>query len=61
MEREQINNKINARQGLPLQVGKNLGKSTNKDKLIQENEKGKFFLDSQQEDPQKKRVLDKYN
>ena len=61
LERQQRNNKINARQGLALQVGKNLGKPTNKDKLIQENERGTFFLDSQQEDPQKKKVLDKYN
>ena len=61
IEREQRNNKISARQGLALQVGKNLGKPTNKDKLIQENERGTFFLDSQQEDPQKKKVLDKYN
>ena len=61
LEREKIRNKINARQGLALQVGKNLGKPTNKDKLIQENERGKFFLDDQQEDPQKKKVLDKYN
>ena len=59
LERQQRNNKINARQGLALQVGKNLGKPTNKDKLIQENERGTFFLDSQQEDPQKKKVLDK--
>ena len=61
LEREKIKNKISARQGLALQVGKNLGKPTNKDKLIQENERGKFFLDDQQEDPQKKRVLEKYN
>ena len=61
MEREQIRNKINARQGLALQVGKNLGKPTNKDKLIQENERGTFFLDNQQEDPQRKKVLEKYN
>ena len=44
LEREKIRNKINARQGLALQVGKNLGKPTNKDKLIQENERGKFFF-----------------
>lgn len=61
IQREQINNKINARQGMALQVGKNLGKPTNKDKLIQENEQGIFFLNNQQEDPQKKKVLDKYN
>ena len=61
LEREKIKNKISARQGLALQVGKNLGKPTNKDKLIQENERGKFFLDDQQEDPQKKKVLEKYN
>ena len=61
LEREKIKNKISARQGLALQVGKNLGKPTNKDKLIQENERGKFFLDAQQEDPQKKKVLEKYN
>ena len=61
IKREQINNKINKRQGLALQVGKNLGKPTNKDLLIQENEKGIFFLNNQQEDFQKKKVLDKYN
>ena len=61
LEQEKINNKINARQGMALQVGKNLGKPTNKDLLIQENERGTFFLDNQQEDPQKKKVLDKYN
>ena len=61
IEREQRNNKISARQGLALQVGKNLGKPTNKDLLIQENEKATFFLNNQQEDPQKKKVLDKYN
>ena len=61
LEREKIKNKISARQGLALQVGKNHGKPTNKDKLIQENERGKFFLDDQQEDPQKKKVLEKYN
>ena len=61
MEKAQINNKINARQGMAAQVGKHLGQPTNKDRLIQENEKGTFFLDNQQEDPQKKKVLDKYN
>ena len=61
IKREQINNKINQRQGLAQQVGKNLGKPTNKDLLIQENERGIFFLDNQQEDYQKKKVLDKYN
>ena len=35
IKREQINNKINQRQGLAQQVGKNLGKPTNKDLLIQ--------------------------
>ena len=60
LEREQIRNKINVRQGLAIQVGKNLGKPTNKDRLIQENERGTFFLDNQQEDPQRKKVLDKY-
>ena len=61
IKREQINNKINQRQGLAQQVGKNLGKPTNKDLLIQENERGIFFLNNQQEDYQKKKVLDKYN
>ena len=61
IKREQINNKINKRQGLAQQVGKNLGKPTNKDLLIQENERGTFFLNNQQEDYQKKKVLDKYN
>jgi len=60
IKREQINNKISARQGMAIKVGKNLGKPTNKDLLIQENEKGTFFLNNQQEDPQKKKVLDKY-
>ena len=60
IKREQINSKINARQGMAIKVGKNLGKPTNKDLLIQENERGTFFLDNQQEDPQKKKVLDKY-
>ena len=44
IKREQINNKINKRQGLALQVGKNLGKPTNKDLLIQENEKGIYYI-----------------
>ena len=61
IKREQINNKINRRQGLAQQVGKKLGKPTNKDLLIQENERGIFFLNNQQEDYQKKKVLDKYN
>jgi hypothetical protein len=61
IKREQINSKINARQGMAIKVGKNLGKPTNKDLLIQENEKATFFLNNQQEDPQKKKVLDKYN
>ena len=61
IKREQINNKINQRKGLAQQVGKNLGKPTNKDLLIQENERGIFFLNNQQEDYQKKKVLDKYN
>ena len=61
MEKAQINNKINARQGMAAKVGKHLGQPTNKDLLIQENERGTFFLDNQQEDPQKKKVLDNYN
>ena len=44
IKREQINSKINARQGMAIKVGKNLGKPTNKDLLIQENERGTFFF-----------------
>jgi hypothetical protein len=61
MERDKINNKINERQGRAAQAGKHLGEPTNKDKLQQENEKGTFFLDNKQEDPQMKKVLDNYN
>ena len=61
MERDKINNKINERQGRAEQAGKHLGEPTNKDKLQQENEKGTFFLDNKQEDPQMKKVLDNYN
>ena len=60
MEKAQINNKINARQGMAAKVGKHLNQPSNKDKFIQENERGTFFLDNQQEDPQKKKVLDNY-
>ena len=59
-ERDQIKNKINARQGRAAEAGKNLGEPTNKDKLIEENEKGKFFMDNQQENPQMQKVLDNY-
>ena len=61
LERQQINNKINERIELAIEAGKDLGKPTNKDKLIQENEKGKFFLDYQQGNPQMEKVLDNYN
>ena len=60
LERDQINNKISARQGRAAEAGKHLGEPTNKDKLIQEYEKGPFFLYNQQEDPQMKKVLDNY-
>ena len=61
MQRAQINNKINQRQGLAQEAGKHLGEPTNKDKLIQQNEKGVFFLNNQTEDPQMRKVLDNYN
>ena len=61
LERAQINNKINERQGRAAQVGKYLGQPTNKDKLISENEKGTFFLNNKQEDPQMRKVLENYN
>ena len=61
LERQQINNKINERMELAIEAGKQLGQPTNKDKLIQENEKGTFFLDYQQGNPQMKKVLDNYN
>ena len=61
LERGRINNKINERQGLAMKAGKNLGEPTDKDKFIQENEKGTFFLNNQYDDPQKKKVLDNYN
>ena len=60
LERAQINNKINERQGRAAQAAKYLGEPSNKDKLIQENEKGTFFLNNQQGDPNMKRVLDNY-
>ena len=37
-----------------------MGEPTNKDKLIQQNEKGTFFLNNQQVDPQMKKVWDNY-
>ena len=61
LERAQINNKINERQGRAAEVGKLLGEPTNKDKLIQQNERGTFFLNNQQVDPQMQKVLDNYN
>ena len=61
MEREQINNKISERQGRAVQAAKHLGEPTNKDKLIQQNERGTFFLNYQQGDPQMKKVLDNFN
>ena len=61
LERAQINNKINERQGRAAEVGKHLGEPTNKDKLIQQNERGTFFLNNQQVDPQMQKVLDNYN
>ena len=60
LERAQINNKISARQGRAAEAGKHLGEPTNKDKLIQENERGTFSLYNQQEDPQMKKVLENY-
>ena len=60
LERAQINNKINERQGRAAQAAKYLGEPSNKDKLIQENEKGTFFLNNQQGDPNMKRVFDNY-
>ena len=61
LQRAQINNKINERQGRAQEAGKHLGEPTNKDKLIQQNEKGVFFLNNQTEDPQMRKVLDNYN
>ena len=61
LQRAQINNKINERQGRAQEAGKHLGEPTNKDKFIQQNEKGVFFLNNQTEDPQKRKVLDNYN
>ncbi len=60
LEREQINNRINQRQRGAAEAGKHLGEPTNKDKLIQQNEKGTFFLNNQQVDPQMKKVWDNY-
>ena len=60
LERAQINNKINERQGRAEQAGRHLGEPTNKDKFIQENERGTFFLDNQQDDPQRQKVLANY-
>ena len=61
LQRAQINNKINERQGRAQEAGKHLGEPTNKDKFIQQNEKGVFFLNNQQEDPQMRKVLENYN
>ena len=61
MERDKINNKINERQGRAAQAGKHLGEPSNKDKLIKENEKGTFFLNNPQGDPQMQKVLDNFN
>ena len=61
LERKQINDKINERQGRAAEAGKYLGRPTNKDKLISQNEKGTFFLNNQQEDPQMRKVLENYN
>ena len=61
LERKQINDKITERQGRAAEAGKYLGRPTNKDKLISQNEKGTFFLNNQQEDPQMRKVLENYN
>ena len=61
LERAQINNKINERQGRAAEAAKYLGGPTNKDKLIQQNEKGTFFLNNPQEDPQMRKILDNFN
>ena len=61
MERDKINNKINERQGRAAEAGKHLGEPSNKDKFIKENEKGTFFLNNPQGDPQMQKVLDNYN
>ncbi len=61
LERKQINDKITERQGRAAEAGKYLGRPTNKDKLISQNEKGTFFHNNQQEDPQMRKVLENYN
>ena len=61
LERAQINNKINEREGRTAQAAKHLGEPTNKDKLIQQNEKGTFFLNNQQGDQQMKKDLQNFN
>ena len=61
LERDQINNKINERQDRTAEAAKYLNVPSNKDKLIQQNEKGTFFLDNQTGDPQMKKVLDNFN
>ena len=61
LERAQINNKINEREGKTAQVAKYLSEPTDKDKLIQQNEKGTFFLNNPQGDPQMRKVLDNFN
>lgn len=61
MERDQRNNRINEIMNRAEQAAKYINNPTNKDKLIDSNEKGTFFLNKDNQDPQIKKVMDKYN
>lgn len=61
LAKDQRENRLKELMNRAEQAGKNINEPSDKDKLINENEKGTFFLDKDNEDPMKKKVMDKYN
>ena len=61
MQKRRINNQVQQRIKRAEGVAKNLNYTSDKDKLIRENERGNFFLNQDNIDYQKERAMEKYH